>query len=152
MPPSLTSDSCWPGRTATPPRHRGITMFIVPMDRPGIDVRPLRQMDEESKFSEVHLTDVELTAEDVLGSPNEGWAIAGDVLGRERSGIGAHAVTLAAGARGPARRGSVPRSAGQPGLPPAVGGGVVPGPAAANLVAARADRDKPVPTTRSARC
>jgi alkylation response protein AidB-like acyl-CoA dehydrogenase len=76
------------------PRHRGITMFIVPMDRPGIDVRPLRQMDEESKFSEVHLTDVELTPEDVLGRPNEGWAIAGDVLGRERSGIGAHAVTL----------------------------------------------------------
>ncbi len=76
------------------PRHRGITMFIVPMDRPGIDVRPLRQMDEESKFSEVHLNDVELTPEDVLGRPNEGWAIAGDVLGRERSGIGAHAVTL----------------------------------------------------------
>jgi alkylation response protein AidB-like acyl-CoA dehydrogenase len=76
------------------PRHRGITMFIVPMDRPGLDVRPLRQMDEESKFSEVHLTDVELTPEDVLGRPNEGWAIAGDVLGRERSGIGAHAVTL----------------------------------------------------------
>jgi alkylation response protein AidB-like acyl-CoA dehydrogenase len=76
------------------PRHRGITMFIVPMNRAGIEVRPLRQMDEESKFSEVLLTDVELTPDDVLGQPGQGWAIAGDVLGRERSGIGAHAVTL----------------------------------------------------------
>ena len=76
------------------PKHRGITMFIVPMDRSGIEVRPLRQMDEESKFSEVFLREVELTTKDVLGRPGEGWAIAGDVLGRERSGIGAHAVTL----------------------------------------------------------
>jgi alkylation response protein AidB-like acyl-CoA dehydrogenase len=76
------------------PKHRGITMFIVPMDRPGIEVRPLRQMDEESKFSEVFLREVALTPEDVLGRPGEGWTIAGDVLGRERSGIGAHAVTL----------------------------------------------------------
>lgn len=76
------------------PKHRGITMFIVPMDRSGIEVRPLRQMDEESKFSEVFLREVQLTPYDVLGRPGEGWAIAGDVLGRERSGIGAHAVTL----------------------------------------------------------
>jgi alkylation response protein AidB-like acyl-CoA dehydrogenase len=76
------------------PKHRGITMFIVPMDRSGIEVRPLRQMDEESKFSEIYLHDVILERDDVLGNPNEGWAVAGDVLGRERSGIGAHAVTL----------------------------------------------------------
>jgi alkylation response protein AidB-like acyl-CoA dehydrogenase len=76
------------------PKHRGITMFIVQMDRSGIEVRPLRQMDEESKFSEVHLHNVPLRPDDVLGVPGQGWAIAGDVLGRERSGIGAHAVTL----------------------------------------------------------
>jgi len=76
------------------PRHRGITMFIVPMDRPGIEVRPLRQMDHEAKFSEVHLQDVEVGPDDVLGAPGQGWAIAADVLGRERSGIGVHAVTM----------------------------------------------------------
>jgi alkylation response protein AidB-like acyl-CoA dehydrogenase len=74
------------------PAHAGITLFLVPMDRPGITVRPLIQMDGEYKFNEVFLDDLALAPEDVLGSVGGGWRIATSMLGRERLTLGAHAV------------------------------------------------------------
>ena len=74
------------------PVHAGITLFLVPMERPGITVRPLVQMDGEYKFNEVFLDELPLTPDDVLGGVGDGWRIAVSMLGRERLTLGAHAV------------------------------------------------------------
>lgn len=77
-------------------RHRGITCFALPMDRAGVTVRPIQQMDGESKFNEVFLEDVDVRPEDVLGSVGGGWQVALSVLGRERRMLGAVAIGLGA--------------------------------------------------------
>lgn len=76
------------------PRHRGLSCFIVPMDRRGIEIRPIRQMDEISKFNEVFLDDVKVHQEDLLGELHSGWSLALSVLGRERLMLGANTVKL----------------------------------------------------------
>ncbi len=75
------------------PRHRGITYFLVDMATPGIEVRPLRQMTGESHFSEVFLTDVVISGDDILGGPGavgQGWPAAVHTLANERAMIGAN--------------------------------------------------------------
>ena len=74
--------------------HRGISCFLLPMDREGIQVNPIEQMDGESKFSEVFLDDVRVEREDLLGEVGEGWSIARSILGRERRMLGSLAITL----------------------------------------------------------
>jgi len=81
-------------RTDPDDRYGGITCFLLPMDRPGIEVRPIRQLDGESKFAEVFFDDVELVAGDVLGEVGAGWQIALSTLGRERLTLGAQAVGM----------------------------------------------------------
>lgn len=76
-------------------RHRGITCFVLPMDRPGIEVRPILQMDEESRFNEVFLDDVPVETHEVIGEPGQGWQIALSILGRERRMLGSIAISLA---------------------------------------------------------
>jgi alkylation response protein AidB-like acyl-CoA dehydrogenase len=83
-------------RTDPDARHRGITCFALPMVRPGITVRPIRQMDEESKFNEVFLDDVPVTSDDVLGEVDGGWQVALTILGRERRMLGSLAIGLGA--------------------------------------------------------
>ncbi|HEY1967707.1 MAG TPA: acyl-CoA dehydrogenase family protein [Pseudonocardia sp.] len=68
------------------PKHRGLTMFVLDMHSPGIEVRPLRQADGGARFSEVFLTDVELDDELRIGAPGDGWKVALAVLGTERDG------------------------------------------------------------------
>jgi alkylation response protein AidB-like acyl-CoA dehydrogenase len=75
-------------------RHRGISCFCLPMDRAGMEIRPLRQMDGESKFNEVFLDDVLVSPDDLLGRPGQGWEVALSTLGRERVTLGAQAVAL----------------------------------------------------------
>jgi alkylation response protein AidB-like acyl-CoA dehydrogenase len=77
-------------------RHKGLTMFIVPMDAPGITVRPLRQITGDAEFNEVFLDDVRLGADSVIGAPGEGWSVALTMLGFERLvvGSGLHAARL----------------------------------------------------------
>ncbi len=70
------------------PKHRGLTMFIVDMHAPGVDVRPLRDMTGRAPFNEVYFDDVRLPAEAVLGEVDEGWAAAVTMLGHERVSIG----------------------------------------------------------------
>jgi alkylation response protein AidB-like acyl-CoA dehydrogenase len=66
------------------PKHQGITYFALPMRQPGVDVRPLRQMNGHSSFNEVFLTDVRVSDADIIGRPGGGWAAALTTLTHER--------------------------------------------------------------------
>jgi alkylation response protein AidB-like acyl-CoA dehydrogenase len=65
-------------------RHRGITMLLVPLDQPGVDIRPITMITGESGFNEVFFTDVRTAAANVVGEVNGGWRVAMSLLGLER--------------------------------------------------------------------
>jgi hypothetical protein len=65
-------------------RHRGLTYFLVPMDSPGVTVRPIAQLDGETGFAEVFFEDVEVPGTQVLGGVDEGWRVAMATAGSER--------------------------------------------------------------------
>jgi alkylation response protein AidB-like acyl-CoA dehydrogenase len=65
-------------------RHRGLTYFLVPMDAPGVTVRPIAQLDGETGFAEVFFEDVEVPHTQVLGAVGEGWRVAMATAGSER--------------------------------------------------------------------
>jgi alkylation response protein AidB-like acyl-CoA dehydrogenase len=71
------------------PKHRGISMFVVDMRTPGVDPRPLRQIDGRAHFNEVFLTDARLSADALLGPVDEGWRCAVTMLMNERAALGA---------------------------------------------------------------
>ncbi len=75
-------------------KHDGISFFLCPMDLPGIEVRPLKQMTGEAEFDEVFLTDVELPAEHLLGPLHGGWGVGMAVLTSERGHIGTAVIGL----------------------------------------------------------
>jgi alkylation response protein AidB-like acyl-CoA dehydrogenase len=81
-------------RTDPTQRHGGITAFVVPMDLPGIDVRPIREMTGYAEFCEVFLDGVRLGPEHVLGEVNGGWTVVSSGLASERAFVGANAVQL----------------------------------------------------------
>jgi alkylation response protein AidB-like acyl-CoA dehydrogenase len=66
------------------PKHRGISWLILPMDLPGIEVRPLRTVLGSSEFSEVFLTDVRVPVANRVGAENDGWRITNVTLKYER--------------------------------------------------------------------
>jgi alkylation response protein AidB-like acyl-CoA dehydrogenase len=66
------------------PKHRGMTFFVIEMRQPGIEVRPLRQMNGHASFNEVFLTDARVRHDDVVGAVNAGWAAATTTLMHER--------------------------------------------------------------------
>jgi alkylation response protein AidB-like acyl-CoA dehydrogenase len=70
------------------PKHKGLTMFIVPMDAPGVTVRGLRQISGEAEFNEVFFDDVVLDEQAVVGGVGNGWGTALTVLMFERLTIG----------------------------------------------------------------
>ncbi len=70
------------------PKHKGLTMFIVPMNAPGVTVRGLRQISGEAEFNEVFFDDVRLDADAVVGGVGNGWGTALTVLMYERLTIG----------------------------------------------------------------
>jgi alkylation response protein AidB-like acyl-CoA dehydrogenase len=70
------------------PKHNGLTMFIVPMDAPGVTVRGLRQISGEAEFNEVFFDDTPLDADSVVGGVGNGWTTALTTLMFERVTIG----------------------------------------------------------------
>jgi alkylation response protein AidB-like acyl-CoA dehydrogenase len=70
------------------PKHKGLSYFIVPMDAPGVEVRPLLNMTGSHEFNEVYLEDVRIPASNLLGEENRGWYQAVTTLDIERSNIG----------------------------------------------------------------
>jgi alkylation response protein AidB-like acyl-CoA dehydrogenase len=75
------------------PRHRALTCFLLDMDAPGVEVRPLRQISGDTDFSEIVLNGVTLPPDRVLGTPGEGWRVALTTLSHERGTFG---ITLTA--------------------------------------------------------
>jgi alkylation response protein AidB-like acyl-CoA dehydrogenase len=70
------------------PKHKGLTMFVVPMNAPGVTVRGLRQISGEAEFNEVFFDDVPLAADAVVGQVDDGWRTALTTLMFERLTIG----------------------------------------------------------------
>ncbi|MEX2393641.1 MAG: acyl-CoA dehydrogenase family protein, partial [Actinomycetota bacterium] len=80
------------------PKHQGLSFFIVDMDQPGVEVRPIVQITRESHFNEVFFTDARAPGDHLVGSIGEGWRVALTMLMNER-------MTLGGGGGGPQRRG-----------------------------------------------
>jgi alkylation response protein AidB-like acyl-CoA dehydrogenase len=66
------------------PKHRGISWLILPMDTPGIEIRPLKTVLGSSEFSEVFLTDVRVPVTNRVGAENDGWRVTNVTLKYER--------------------------------------------------------------------
>jgi len=69
------------------PKHKGISVLIVDMDTPGIEVRPLRHITGAAHFAEVFFTDVVVPRENLVGNLNDGWRLTQGSLAHERAGL-----------------------------------------------------------------
>jgi alkylation response protein AidB-like acyl-CoA dehydrogenase len=88
------------------PKHRGISFFVIDLDQPGIDVRPIRQMNGRREFNETFFTDAVVAHDALVGTLNAGFGIAMLTLGSERAeyaGGGEHTLIEVA----PGRKGGV---------------------------------------------
>ena len=68
------------------PKHQGLSYFLMPMRQPGVEVRPLRQMNGHASFNEVFFADAQVPRENRLESEGDGWKIATTTLMHERRG------------------------------------------------------------------
>ncbi|HET9731581.1 MAG TPA: acyl-CoA dehydrogenase family protein [Acidimicrobiales bacterium] len=92
------------------PKHKGLGYFIIEVDQPGIEIRPLKQMTGNAHFNEVFFTDARVSHADLIGRPGDGWAAAVTTLAYERGG---RAGTVgASNAPGGSRQGILDRKAG----------------------------------------
>lgn len=64
--------------------HKGLGFFLLKMQQPGIEVRPITQITGTSEFNEVFFDDAECDADDIVGTPGDGWKVAMGLLGFER--------------------------------------------------------------------
>src|SRR6516164_8357584 len=78
---------CYVRTDPTLPKHKGISLLILDMDTPGIDIRPLRHLNGTAGFAEVFFTDVIVPRSGLMGELNGGWAITQGSLAHERAGL-----------------------------------------------------------------
>jgi alkylation response protein AidB-like acyl-CoA dehydrogenase len=64
--------------------HAGLSFLLCPLDQPGTEIRPIRQLTGDSDFNEVFFTGARTAAANVVGAPGEGWQVAMTLLGHER--------------------------------------------------------------------
>jgi alkylation response protein AidB-like acyl-CoA dehydrogenase len=69
-------------------KHKGMTMFVIDMHAPGVEVRPLVQATGEAEFNEVYMTDLRIPDAERLGDVGEGWGVSLTTLMNERVSIG----------------------------------------------------------------
>ncbi len=69
-------------------KHAGLTAFVVDMQAPGVDVRPLRQITGDAEFNEVYFADTRIPSTAMLGNPGDGWRVSLTTLMNERVSIG----------------------------------------------------------------
>jgi alkylation response protein AidB-like acyl-CoA dehydrogenase len=65
-------------------KHAGLSFVLVPMDQPGVEIRPIIQATGTSEFNEVFFSDAETDASNIVGQPGQGWEVANALLGFER--------------------------------------------------------------------
>ncbi len=68
-------------------KHRGLSFFVIDMDQPGVEPRPLVQMTGDAEFNEVFLTDAVVEADAMIGDEGHGWGVAMRLLSYERSSL-----------------------------------------------------------------
>jgi alkylation response protein AidB-like acyl-CoA dehydrogenase len=108
----LTGQKVWSSRSAyadlgialarfdpSLPKHAGIIALVVDMHAPGVSIRPLRQMNGDSHFSEVFLDGVFVPERDQVAAPGDGWSVARTVLALERATFGAEGSGTGTGLR-----------------------------------------------------
>jgi alkylation response protein AidB-like acyl-CoA dehydrogenase len=78
---------CYVRTDPTLPKHKGISLLIIEMDTPGIEIRPLRHINGTAGFAEVFFTDVVVPRENIVGQLNGGWTITQGSLAHERAGL-----------------------------------------------------------------
>jgi alkylation response protein AidB-like acyl-CoA dehydrogenase len=81
-------------------KHAGLAAFVVDMEAPGVEVRPLRQMTGEAEFNEVYFTDTRIPDAEMLGGPGDGWRVSLTTLMNERVSIGGTVAPKGSGAIG----------------------------------------------------
>src|SRR5205823_8192946 len=69
------------------PKHKGLSYFVVDMQAPGVEVRPLRQITGEAEFNEVYFTDVRIPDAERMGDVGDGWRVSLTTLMYERVSI-----------------------------------------------------------------
>jgi alkylation response protein AidB-like acyl-CoA dehydrogenase len=80
---------CLARTDSSAPKHRGITYFLVRMDSPGLDIRPLRELTGREMFNQVFLDRVFVPDDCVVGQPGDGWRVTRTTLASERVAMGA---------------------------------------------------------------
>ena len=70
------------------PKHRGISVFIIDLRWPGIEIRPIRQINEGSEFCEEFFTDVVVPAANLVGEENDGWRVTRGLIEIEHEYVG----------------------------------------------------------------
>lgn len=90
------------------PKHRGITMLVLPVEQSGVTVRPLIQMTGEAEFNEVFIDEARIPKDWVIGELNGGWATAVALLAHERVATGTASMSGSATQRSKAGRSPIP--------------------------------------------
>jgi alkylation response protein AidB-like acyl-CoA dehydrogenase len=83
------------------PKHKGLSYFIVDMESPGIEIRPLYQITGDAEFNEIFFTDVRIPHSNLLGEVGDGWRVATTTLMNERVALGGSSAPKGSGTIAP---------------------------------------------------